>query len=748
MLLSKVLVTGLLASVGASRYVSLASNPSTTTCSEPATSLNLLDGPHDNYLYSDCHSSSHVIVTSPRVGDDLSFIKPRLLVAWPAGNSGALASFEPGSGRPGTLAMRFENISSSGEALCPIYVTDVNGCPRVGVTGAINFNDSAILSVPVLGSIRAIRDFTEGGHVDQSFQNSFGFAENSDGSAAINRTWFDGVTTTTIKFYPMNGAEKVVVHRNSAWTLSFGSGTYRFEASFNYPQLSQLSPKEVLADSASELIEENQDLTTSLAFLSYSSKLLAGTWRFLTYFGRDSMISMLLMQSVLSQEAIEAVIGAVLERIDREDGTVCHEEVLGDYATYLNRQEGIASSKPRCDYKMIDTDFLLPIAMQRYFLDTQPGQQASDGFFKKTATFLEENHGLTYADLAQTTAEKIMRTAAPFAKSPTKANLIHLRDGEGVGQWRDSGNGLGGGRTPYDVNAALVPAGLRAIAALSQAGFFPDHPDWKDTADQYAQIWEDQALHFFEITVSQADAKSRVKSYVSAAGLSVPTNTENITGAVKFYGLAVDASINSGNAVPVMNTDDCFRLFFLNTTNQTQLSAFVKQTADNIIRPFPIGLSTGVGLVVANPAYANDADYASGFSQRDYHGTVVWSFQLAMMGAGLGRQLGRCETDTRPGEPSLPTLYTRQFDQDRLTLLPDFCTDTKLYTKVLSAYNHLWDTIDTNRAQLSHEVWSWSYNGGQFQAVPLGAITSTESNIRQLWSLTFLAVHREAFSRL
>jgi hypothetical protein len=647
-----VLAATLLATAAVSQYIPPPAEPSPSSCPEAPSRLNVVDGPHDNYFYSDCHSSSHVIVTSPRVGDDLDFVKPRLLVAWPAGNSGVLALFEPGNGQAGTLAMKVEKRSNTTEALASIYDTDAgNKNPRVGVSGAINFNDSAILAVPVLGSIRSIREVTEGGGTDQIFQNSFGFAENSDGSASINRTWFDGVTTNTLKFTPLNGAEKVTVNQGPAWTLSFGSGSYRFEASFNYPQLSQLSPQQVLTDTSSGLIAENPDLITSLSFLSYNNKLLAGTWRFLTYFGRDSMVSMLLMQSILSKEAIEAVIGAVIERINRTDGTVCHEEVLGDYASYLNLKEGVNSSKPRCDYKMIDTDFMLPIAMQHYFVDTQPGQQSADrGFFARTATFLAENDGQSYASLAQVTAEKIMRIAAPFAQSRTKANLIHLRDGEGVGEWRDSGNGLGGGRTPYDVNAALVPAGLRAIAALSHAGFFPDHPDWKDTADRYAQIWEDETLHFFEVVVPQADAKSRVQSYVSSAGLSVPANVDSITGDVKFYGLAVGGSINSGNAIPVMNTDDCFRHFFLNTTNQTQLSAFLEQTANHILAPFPVGLSTDVGLVVANPAYANDADYANGFSQRDYHGTVVWSFQLAMMGAGLSKQLGRCESNSRPGK--------------------------------------------------------------------------------------------------
>lgn len=281
-----------------------------------------------------------------------------------------------------------------------------------------------------------------------------------------------------------------MLNREEAWTLTFGSGTYRFDASFNYPQLDQLSPQEVLNEASWSLIAENLDQTTSLSFLSYKDKLLAGTWRFLTYFGRDSMISMLLMQSILSDDAIEAVIGAVLERVKRSDGTdktsgtVCHEEVLGDYATWLNRGDGIASSAPRCDYKMIDTDFYLPIAMKSYFVDTTSGKQRSDAFFKTTASFLAENNGLTYAQAAQLTAEKMMRNTAAFAENQVKENLIHLNANEPVGEWRDSNGGLGGGRTPYDVNTALVPAALRAIAALSRAGYFPGHADWKDVADR------------------------------------------------------------------------------------------------------------------------------------------------------------------------------------------------------------------------------------------------------------------------
>jgi hypothetical protein len=563
------------------------------------------------------------------------------------------------------LSLQIKDAARDGNDIDPIHEEVSGGNPRVGVTSTIHFNDSAILAVPILGSIRSLRDFTEGGNIDQAFQGSFGFAEYTDGSASINRTWFDGVTTSSMHFTPLNGAQKITINRAAKWTLGFGQGDYKFEISYNYPQLDQLSPQEVLTESAKPLISQNPDLTTSLAFLSYSNKLLAGTWRFLTYFGRDSMISMLLMQSILSEDAVEAVIGAVLERVNYQDGTVCHEEVLGDYASYLNKKEGINSAEPICDYKMVDTDFLLPIAMQRHFVDTEAGKQGSKAFFDKTASFLPENKGLSYKKLAQKTAEKIMKLAAPFANSQTKDNLISLRSDSSVGEWRDSPNGLGGGRMPYDVNTALVPAGLRAIAALSRAGFFPDHADWKDTADKYAKTWEDETLQFFEVKVPQSEAKSRVQNYVKTSSLGVPANTDTITGDVKYYGLAVGGSVNAGGPVPVMSTDDCFRHFFLNTTDQEQLSSFLSQTADHILQPFPVGLSTDVGLLVANPAYSTDAGFQKGFSQRDYHGTVVWSWQLAMMGAGLGRQLGRCGGGDKPGRSSTSILPVSGYERKR-----------------------------------------------------------------------------------
>src|SRR4030081_3304730 len=88
---------------------SASATSSAPTCSATISNLHLSSPPYDNYFYSDCHSSSQVVVTSPRSDSNLSIIGPRLLVAWPAGNSGVVSFFEPANGVNGTLSLTLMN---------------------------------------------------------------------------------------------------------------------------------------------------------------------------------------------------------------------------------------------------------------------------------------------------------------------------------------------------------------------------------------------------------------------------------------------------------------------------------------------------------------------------------------------------------------------------------------------------------------------------------------------------------------
>jgi hypothetical protein len=299
-------------------------------CPNQASTLSLTDIPYHNYLYSDCNVAAQAVVTTPEPDSNLSIIGPRLVIAWPAGNSGACLFFNPQSGTNGTLSIDLVN-STLGTPLGPVYTpsNSTNKNPNVGVQGVLRFNTTAALSLPILGSIRTIRDFVEGPSIlYPEIQNAIKYSSSGSG-VTLQRLWLDNVTTTNVKFEPFNSSSRV---RLSNKMVTFEAGEYVVSADTNYPQLTQLKPSSVLNAASAHLTTEKPAQAAALSFLSYSEKLLAGAWRFLTYFGRDSMISALLLEPVLSNgegSAMEAVIGAVLERVNRTDGTVCHEETIG-----------------------------------------------------------------------------------------------------------------------------------------------------------------------------------------------------------------------------------------------------------------------------------------------------------------------------------------------------------------------------------------------------------------------------------
>ena len=103
----------------------------------------------------------------------------------------------------------------------------------MGISGIIKLSEPAKLPVAILGSIRTIRDFTEGPSLLQpAIQDALNFSKLDDGSASISRLWLDNITTTTLTFTPSDKNSQVEVKKD---TLILDDGTYRFNATFNYP---------------------------------------------------------------------------------------------------------------------------------------------------------------------------------------------------------------------------------------------------------------------------------------------------------------------------------------------------------------------------------------------------------------------------------------------------------------------------------------------------------------------------------
>ena len=446
---------------------------------------------------------------------------------------------------------------------------------------------------------------------------------------------------------------------------------------------------------------ENPDpaAVNTLTFLSYKEKFLAGSWRFNTYFGRDTLMSIRLLMPVLAPEAIEAGLRAVLERL-APDGEVAHEEGIRRVAVLTHkRQEGTSSDAPIFDYSMIDANYLLAPVIADYLLDDPEGKKRAPSYL--SAAFAGQ--------ALVRNLRLVVTSAAKFASRPGYENLVSLKPGKPNGQWRDSGDGLGGGRYPYDVNAVLVPAALEATSRLLQSGLLnsflaADDGELLSHAGAYVKVWRRQAPGLFSMTVDNNRARAALDSYARQAGVPAANALAVLGGnSVSFHAISLDAA---GKPVPIVNSDEGFELLFA-----TPVPAILDRDVESVIRPFPLGLMTDVGMLVANPAFA-DAALRAKFTNHAYHGTVIWSWQQALFASGLERQLRRTD-------------------------LPD-----SVQQHLLAAQQTLWRAIRTARPVQSSELWSWDFTGGHYRIVPFGAsgTDADESNAAQLWSSVYLAV--------
>jgi hypothetical protein len=441
----------------------------------------------------------------------------------------------------------------------------------------------------------------------------------------------------------------------------------------------------------------------ALAFLSYRDKFLAGSWRFDTYFGRDTLISALLLAPVLSPEAMESAIASVLARL-APNGEVAHEEDIGEFAVLRNLREGRGRiATPIYDYGMVDDDFLLAPLAARELLSE--GGRARAGRFLAGQGTLGERRG----DELVRNLDWVVERAAPFAEDPRANNLVGIKSGRMTGQWRDSEQGLGRGRYAYDVNAALVPAALDAVARLVESGLLDAYLDPGQRprlmrARAYSRVWLARAPAFFAVDVAPAEAKNDIAAYAKEIGVGDEQAQRSLGDTpIAFHALSLN---EKGLPIPILHSDEGFRLL-LTEPEPDELARCLSA----IMRPFPAGLMTDAGLLVANPALAS-TDLQREFTRFAYHGTVIWSWQQALLAAGIERQLQRAD---------LPERTRAQLKHSR---------------------EELWAAIGRSRSMRTSELWSWSYSGGQFHIEPFGrpGADADESNAAQLWSTVFLGL--------
>jgi hypothetical protein len=636
-----------------------------------------------NEFYRHGPIAAHVVITPGT--------RPRVIVAFPAGNSGAAVWFDAKS-----EAVNWR----SDVKIAAANRTLADGSVLRGVTVELAATGGSMTVRQALAtSVRVIRNYQDSGAAPQEIATP---PRISAREIVWQRRRLDGAAGYHLAIEVLNGA--ISGGPEQAQPITFTPGAdgelkLRLTALTGDAPLTPVEQDELLMSAAAP----DARLRQALAFLSYEQKLLAGSWRFNTYFGRDTLMSLRLLAPVLQPAIMEAGLASVLERLN-EAGEVAHEEDIGEFAVMRRiEQKSPPAADPLYDYKMIDDDYLLPLVAAHALLDAPDGARRAAAFLaRRTST------GATFGARLVGNMRYVVASARPFAREPHWRNLIGLKRGENVGNWRDSEDGLGGGRYAYDVNGVFVPAALQAIGRLHESGLLRAYADVEANAAlgeaaAMATAWARAAPSLFDVEAPTQAASAAVRAYAQHAGVDASAALESLAAEpLRFRAVSLD---QSGRPVAILNSDEAFALLFLDPT-----PAEVERIAATLTRPFPAGLMTDVGLLVANPAYAPEA-LKPKFDRTRYHGAVIWSWQQAMFASGVQRQLAR----------------------------KDLNATTRMALR--RAHDRLKAAVTAADAVRGSELWSWSYANGRYRVEPFGqgAQHETESNAVQLWSTVYLA---------
>ena len=659
--------------------------PAADAAPQPRLDFEVHEGLNLNRFVREGPVAAHLLL---RAGTD-----PRILIAFPAGNSGVGVWFVHQPGRA--------NWTLNGPPRT-LHDSDGRGRPLYGISADATLESHDLqIRQAVLSSIRVLRDYQGLGTVPPALAAAPAVQART---LSWSRDRLDGAAGYRLVLEVTHGQ----LRDGHILAGPDGKIGLRITGLTGEPPLTALFGPQLLQDSAGS----DRAARDTLTFLAYREKLLAGSWRFDSYFGRDTLISVRLLMPVLSPSAVEAALASVLARLSAQ-GEVAHEEDIGEQAVLAHlKSDGSRSAVPVLDYKMIDGNYLLAPVASAWLARDERARAQGVAFLAAAAGGPGERPGTRGAALVDN-LRLVLQTASAFAADPSRANLIALKPGITVGEWRDSGTGLGGGRYPYDVNAVLVPAALDAAARLNASGLLSAYLAGSDRAlfaraSQMAAVWRAKAPPLFEVVIARKTAASAIEAYAASQGVAAqPALAALGPDELRFHAVALDAS---GTPIPIMHSDEGFALLF------EQLDAArVEEALTALMRPFPAGLMTEVGMLVANPAFCAPA-LQSAFSRNAYHGTVVWSWQQALFAAGLERQLQR---DDLP-----PAVHAHLIEAQRL----------------------LWSAITATRSMNNSELWSWSFAAGHYQVAPFGAAAgdADESNAAQLWSTVYLAVRPPA----
>ena len=521
------------------------------------------------------------------------------------------------------------------------------------------------------------------------------------------------------------------------------------------------SPRDAATVARYRLLERD---VRGTELLSSKQKLMAGLPNYATYFGRDMMMTSLMMQPVWTDAMPEFVIASALRKLGPE-GDVSHEEALGGQAIRENageynahmaeyfRLRGRSTSAAdtalrnaralltnlqtvRENYHMRDDEFQLPVVVARYL--TNPAVSAA----RKRAFLMDASDGRApRLNLLLKELGLVATLAAPYARDPNVQNLVasprldatHWRSIS----WRDSNAGYGNGRFAMDINAIWVPQALRSISdiftSLRTVGFTPqqlstrlpggfagsvltDYMRDSTSLGKAIQNWSGAVKHFV-VALTPEQIRPAVQAKLAwlpanerAYWTDVLARTRSDSSALTFLAISLDSA---GKPIPIVNTDPATWLLLRDASDVSPPSvSAVRRDVATIVRNYPVGLfADGLGPFVANDAYATPSVWEA-FKADTYHSPrVVWGREVNLILLGLANQINAAPSG------SAASAEVRQYTDE-----------------MRAALRRVYDAVEASGLK-HNELWSFEIEDGKLKPIRYGASTDV-----QLWNVTDLAV--------
>ncbi|CAN5586153.1 hypothetical protein BH09GEM1_BH09GEM1_20560 [soil metagenome] len=547
-----------------------------------------------------------------------------------------------------------------------------------------------------------------------------------------------------------------------------------FNAPFRAFLMTAVPRSAVATDTTSLRARRLERQVRGLELLSSREKLMAGMPTYATYFGRDMLMTALMMHSVWQHQMSEFVIASALRKLSPE-GQVSHEEALGgqavresasEYAVLIDSSRALRASgnahsadsrlaqagevlkelrRVRENYHMIDAAFQFPIVVARWIGDSSISAARKRAFLLDSTENGEPRVRRLMRELAL-----VSRLTAPYASAPVTVNLIPFapRDsGRWASQsWRDSNVGYAGGRYAMDVNAIWAPHALESVeiivSALRGIGLDPEaiarrageaapmaalltYIQQPASLERAVTTWSDADRHFV-VRLTPSEVQARTRARLAAMNdeerkhwSGVLDRTRADRDSLSFLALSLDTD---GRPIPVANSDPSTRLFLGDIGAASAIVTArtrdeVRRDVSLFARPYPVGLLIdSVGPVVANDAYAGPSTWRD-FERDRYHGPrVVWGRENNLFLLGTMHRIDEASTSAARHDPA-NAAYVREL--------------RAAVDKVLAA---------VQASGFHSELWSYEVRGDRVTPVRYGSGSDV-----QLWSTTDLVVQYERY---